>query len=66
MKFGAWMMSEADLDELLQMVRNEIELDLTIESREHAMALESPPIAANDNSGEWPLLPFPDGWIASC
>ena len=22
--------------------------------------------AANDNSLEWPLLPFPDGWNASC
>ena len=22
--------------------------------------------AANDNSVEWPLLPFPGGWSASC
>jgi hypothetical protein len=22
--------------------------------------------AANDNSLVWPLLPFPDGWNASC
>ena len=24
------------------------------------------PRAANDNQVAWPLLPFPDGWRASC
>jgi hypothetical protein len=24
------------------------------------------PVAANDNDGAWPHLPFPDGWTASC
>jgi len=24
------------------------------------------PMAANDNEGAWPLLPFPDGWHAAC
>jgi hypothetical protein len=25
-----------------------------------------PPEAVNDNDGEWPLIPFPDGWHAAC
>lgn len=31
-----------------------------------AQVIRLPLRAANDNSLEWPLLPFPDGWTASC
>lgn len=28
--------------------------------------IDAEPEAANDTAGEWPLLPFPDGWYAAC
>lgn len=59
-------MSEAQLDDLLKMVRTEFEQDQQMDMLGEPMLICSPPTAANDNAGEWPLLPFPDGWTASC
>jgi len=58
-------MRKAEFDQLLDVIRSTIEVD------EHDAFLADDgvivlPVAANDNEGTWPLLPFPNGWIASC
>jgi hypothetical protein len=59
-------MSELEFDRLLESVRMAIEPT----SREDFLAnlpeVEAPPLAANDNQQAWPLIPFPEGWYASC
>ncbi|MDB5617453.1 hypothetical protein [Tardiphaga sp.] len=59
-------MSEAEFDLLLSVVRTEIEAEALDDLRSQAMFLAPVPAAANDNGMEWPLVPFPDGWTASC
>ena len=59
-------MSEAEFDLLLSAVRTEIEAEALDDLRSQAMFLAPVPTAANDNSMKWPLVPFPDGWEASC
>ena len=59
-------MSEAEFDLLLNVVRSEIEAEAFDDLRSQAMLLAPIPMAANDNGLHWPLVPFPDGWMASC
>jgi hypothetical protein len=59
-------MSEAEFDLLLEMISSEIAPEPAGEFFTEENFHRTIPLAANDNGMEWPLVPFPDGWTASC
>ena len=59
-------MSEAEFERLLTAVNAAIAPIPQEDFVAGMMAFDHPPEAANDNGGEWPLIPFPDGWHAAC
>jgi hypothetical protein len=58
--------SEAEFERLLDAVNAAVAPVLQEDFVSGLMVFNRAAEAANDNGSAWPLLPFPEGWHASC
>ena len=59
-------MTEVEFDQLLDVVQAAISPASQEDFLITPPTFNQPPRAANDNQQVWPLIPFPNGWYASC
>jgi hypothetical protein len=59
-------MSEAEFERLLDAVREAVAPVPGENLQLHARSFDQPRRGANDNQRVWDIVPFPDGWYASC
>jgi hypothetical protein len=65
---GCWesAMGEVEFDRLLEAVNTAMAPVPADDFLAYSPIFDAPSKAANDNAFTWPLIPFPDGWHASC